>query len=147
MVITAQNTNQNSGYKQTEMGMIPEDWEVSSLGGIVTKVGSGITTTGGEKVYKKEGRPFLRSQNVGWGYLLFDDIAFIDEETHQSFSNTEIKLDDVLLNITGASIGRCAVADERLIGGNVNQHVCIIRVDVSSNHSQQQDHGPLRAVR
>ncbi len=111
--------------------MIPEDWEVCSLGDVVTKVGSGITPTGGEKVYKKEGRPFLRSQNVGRGHLLLDDIAFIDEETHSSFLATEIKLDDVLLNITGASIGRSAVADDRLLGGNVNQHVCIIRADAS----------------
>jgi type I restriction enzyme S subunit len=34
---------------------------------------------------------------------------------------------DVLLNITGASIGRSAVADQSIEGGNVNQHVCIIR--------------------
>jgi len=120
-------------YKQTEVGMVPEDWEVCSLGDIVTKVGSGITPRGGEKVYKKEGRPFLRSQNVGWGHLLLDDIVFIDEKTHNSFLATEIKLDDVLLNITGASIGRSAVADNRLLGGNVNQHVCIIRADASKS--------------
>jgi type I restriction enzyme, S subunit len=131
MVITALDAKIKPGYKQTEVGAIPEDWEVCSLGEIVTKVGSGITPTGGEKVYKKEGRPFLRSQNVGWGYLLLDDIAFIDEETHKSFLATEIKLDDVLLNITGALIGRSAVADERLLRGNVNQHVCIIRTDAS----------------
>lgn len=118
-------------YKQTEMGIIPSEWEICSLGDLVAKVGSGITPTGGEKVYKKEGRPFLRSQNVGWGYLLLDDIVFIDEETHKSFLATEIKLNDVLLNITGASIGRSAVVDNRLLGGNVNQHVCIIRVNTT----------------
>jgi type I restriction enzyme S subunit len=117
------------GYKQTGAGVIPEDWDVSTLGPLTVKVGSGITPRGGERVYKKEGRPFLRSQNVGWGVLLLDDIAFIDEETHASFSTTEIKCNDVLLNITGASIGRSAIADLRLAGGNVNQHVCIIRVD------------------
>jgi type I restriction enzyme S subunit len=60
--------------------------------------------------------------------LLLDDIAFIDEETHRSFRSTEIEALDVLLNITGASIGRSAVADARIAGGNVNQHVCILRV-------------------
>ena len=70
----------------------------------------------------------MRSQNVGWGELLLENMAFIDEKTHSSFSATEIKILDVLLNITGASIGRSAVADERIVGGNVNQHVCIIRV-------------------
>ena len=116
---------------ETKADVILKEWEVCSLGEIVTKVGSGITPTDGEKVYKKEGRPFLRSQNVGWGHLLLDDIAFIDEETHSSFLATEIKLNDVLLNITGASIGRSGVADMRLLGGNVNQHICIIRTDAS----------------
>jgi type I restriction enzyme S subunit len=38
-------------------------------------------------------------------------------------------MDNLGLNITGASIGRSAVADSRILGGNVNQHVCIIRAD------------------
>ena len=103
-------------------------WGERELGMMATKVGSGITPTGGDTNYKTEGRPFVRSQNVGWGKLLLNDVAFIDEQTHQSFNSTEIKVSDVLLNITGASIGRSAVADSRVAGGNVNQHVCIIRV-------------------
>jgi type I restriction enzyme S subunit len=103
------------------------EWEVCNLGDKTIKIGSGITPTGGERVYKKEGRPFLRSQNVGWGCLLMEDIAFIDDETHETFLGTEVEGGDVFLNITGASIGRCAVSDARVEGGNVNQHVCIIR--------------------
>ena len=61
--------------------------------------------------------------------MILDDVAFIDDETHNTFQSTEIKCNDVLLNITGASIGRSAVADERVENGNVNQHVCIIRTD------------------
>jgi type I restriction enzyme S subunit len=104
------------------------EWEEEELGSKTKKVGSGITPTGGDKTYKLSGRPFVRSQNVGWGVLLLDDVAFIDEETHSSFSGTELQVLDVLLNITGASIGRSAIADARIAGGNVNQHVCIIRV-------------------
>ncbi len=103
------------------------EWDVRELGAMTTKVGSGITPLGGDKNYKSNGRHFMRSQNVGWGQLLLDDVAFIDEETHASFDGTEIAVADVLLNITGASIGRSAIADSRIVGGNVNQHVCIIR--------------------
>jgi type I restriction enzyme S subunit len=103
-------------------------WAIQELGPKTTKVGSGITPTGGEKNYKKSGRPFIRSQNVGWSELLLDDVAYVDDETHSSFDATELRVDDVLLNITGASIGRSALADSRIAGGNVNQHVCIIRV-------------------
>ena len=105
-----------------------QEWTRVQLGSKTNKVGSGITPTGGDKNYKLSGRPFVRSQNIGWGVLLLDDVAFIGEETHNSFSSTQIEVFDVLLNITGASIGRSAVADARIKGGNVNQHVCIIRV-------------------
>jgi hypothetical protein len=58
-------------------------------------------------------------------------MVYIDDETHARFDSTELQEDDVLLNITGASIGRSAMADERVAGGNVNQHVCIIRLDAT----------------
>src|ERR1700682_3776903 len=115
------------GFRLTEVGVIPEDWSSDRLGDLVSRVGSGITPRGGERVYKAEGRPFVRSQNVGWGVLVFDDIAVIDEKTHSAFASSEIEDGDVLLNITGASIGRSAVVDSRVAGGNVNQHVCEIR--------------------
>ena len=117
------------GYKSTDVGVIPEDWKIDRLGETTIKIGSGITPTGGEKVYKKEGRPFLRSQNIAWGCLSLDDIAFIDDEIHNTFKATEIKKLDVFLNITGASIGRSAIADSRVENGNVNQHVCILRTN------------------
>ncbi|WP_195546697.1 restriction endonuclease subunit S [Bacteroides intestinalis] len=103
------------------------EWKRCIIGELSIKVGSGVTPKGGESVYKTEGHPFVRSQNVGFGHLLLDDIAFIDEEMHLRQKNTELKLDDVLLNITGASIGRSALVNEQIAGGNVNQHVCIIR--------------------
>jgi type I restriction enzyme, S subunit len=103
------------------------EWVEKKLGELTLKVGSGVTPVGGETVYKKNGRPFVRSQNVGWGIFLLENVAFIDEETHQDSISTEIEVDDVLLNITGASIGRSAVANKKISGGNVNQHVCIIR--------------------
>ena len=53
------------------------------------------------------------------GNLLLDDIAFIDEETHLRQKNTELQFNDVLLNITGASIGRSALVDKQIVGGNV----------------------------
>lgn len=53
-----------NGYKQTEVGIIPNDWVIGHNDDFSTKVGSGITPTGCERVYKKEVRTFLRSQNM-----------------------------------------------------------------------------------
>ena len=92
-----------------------------------TKVGSGVTPRGGAETYLDEGIPLFRSQNVTNDGFLMDDIAFISEEVDESMKGTRVKPGDVLLNITGASIGRCYYTSDDFECGNVNQHVCIIR--------------------
>lgn len=92
-----------------------------------TKVGSGVTPRGGAETYLDEGIPLFRSQNVTNDGFLMDDIAFISEEVDESMKGTRVKPGDVLLNITGASIGRCFYTSDDFERGNVNQHVCIIR--------------------
>lgn len=94
---------------------------------ITTKVGSGITPRGGAETYLEQGIPLFRSQNVHNNGFLYDDIAYISDEVDEIMSNTRVKAGDVLLNITGASIGRCFYTPEDFECGNVNQHVCIIR--------------------
>ena len=113
-----------------------EEWKETKIGDITSKVGSGVTPKGGSAVYKTSGHLFIRSQNVGNGCFLLDDVAYIDEATHKKQINTELKDGDVLLNITGASIGRTTVVNKNVEGGNVNQHVCIIRLleDYSPNY-------------
>lgn len=127
MTNTEKNIEIRHGYKKTKLGWIPDEWQVKKLSDLTSKIGSGITPKGGSKVYTSNGHPFLRSQNIGWGRLLLKDIAHIPKDIHESMSSTKLKLGDVLLNITGASIGRSALVTEEVDDGNVNQHVCIIR--------------------
>ena len=121
--------DQREGYKKTKLGWIPEDWDAVKLGKITNKVGSGITPRGGSKVYQDNGIPFFRSQNILYGKVSVKDIVYISEAIHQKMKNTQLQPADVLLNITGASIGRCCVFPNDFENGNVNQHVCIIRPD------------------
>ena len=109
------------------IGDIPKHWTVGRLGFLVTKLGSGVTPRGGATIYSQTGIPFLRSQNVHFDGLRLEAVARISLEIHNSLAGTHVSPGDVLLNITGASIGRvCAVPDD-FAKGNVNQHVCIIR--------------------
>jgi type I restriction enzyme S subunit len=117
----------HSEFKDSPLGMIPKSWEVVKLGEIVSKVGSGKTPSGGRETYLSEGIIFIRSQNVLRGKLKLDDVAFISESQHQKMANSKWQSNDVLLNITGASIGRSCVIPKEFEEGNVNQHVCIIR--------------------
>ena len=112
------------------LGQVPQHWEVKRLKFSVSKVGSGVTPKGGAESYETEGIPLFRSQNIHFDGLRLDDIVFISEETHQDMSNSQVAPGDVLLNITGASIGRCNYVPKDFGEGNVNQHVCIIRPEI-----------------
>ena len=109
------------------------DWGSKKIGEITIKVGSGKTPKGGNSVYTDEGIIFLRSQNVLNGKLSLDDVAYITEDINSTMKSTEVYPNDILLNITGASIGRSCCVPESFERANVNQHVCIIRLNKNYN--------------
>jgi type I restriction enzyme S subunit len=108
------------------IGEIPKHWDLVHLRHFYKKIGSGVTPRGGSETYVEEGVIFVRSQNVYFDGLRLDEVVRISENVHNDMSSSKVKLYDVLLNITGGSIGRCCVVElnEEI---NVNQHVCIIR--------------------
>ena len=109
------------------IGKIPVNWKMGKIKNGVTKVGSGKTPKGGAEVYSTEGVLFLRSQNIYDEGLKLDNPFFISEDIDEEMKNTRVQPHDVLLNITGGSIGRCCVVPDSLGRANVNQHVSIIR--------------------
>ena len=118
------------------LGKIPAHWEVKRLKHLAKKIGSGKTPKGGAERYVDDGVMLLRSQNVHFGELQLTDVAYIDIETDNEMPGSRVREGDVLLNITGASLGRTCIA--RLGGkdANVNQHVCIIRTDQQQDDSE-----------
>lgn len=114
---------------------IPESWGWCRLGEMCSKIGSGSTPKGSN--YSKKGFPFFRSQNIHNDGLVYDDIKFVSDEVQKQMNGTAVYPNDILLNITGGSLGRCALVPSEFIEGNVSQHVCIIRpleVDINYFH-------------
>ena len=107
---------------------LPEGWSWCRLLSLSIKIGAGSTPTGGAAVYTTSGIKFIRSQNVYDDGLILDDVAYISEEINQKKSGSIVKPKDILLNITGGSIGRCALVSDDFDIANVNQHVMIIRL-------------------
>ena len=103
------------------------------LGDHSTKIGSGQTPSGGYRSYVPSGIPLIRSQNVLMGAFSSAGLAHISKDIDDSMSGSRVLPGDVLLNITGASIGRVCVVPYEICPANVNQHVCIIRCDDSLN--------------
>ena len=123
---------------------LPEGWAWVAMGELLMFVGSGITPRGGRKVYVDDGVIFVRSQNVYPGRILIGDVVHITPRQHESMIRTAIRAGDVLLNITGASIGRSAPVMEDMGPANVNQHVCILRpfLPVDSNFASMYLNSP-----
>ena len=106
---------------------LPQGWEWVRLSALLQKIGAGSTPLGGREVYVPSGVKFLRSQNVWDEGLRLDGVAFIKPEMHAKMAGTVVVANDLLFNITGASIGRCAVVPSDFDEANVSQHVTIIR--------------------
>lgn len=106
---------------------LPEGWEWVRLNTLLKKIGAGSTPLGGKEVYVTSGVKFLRSQNVWNDGLRLANVVFIRPEIHAKMSGTVVVADDLLFNITGASIGRCAVVPSDFDQANVSQHVTIVR--------------------
>lgn len=111
---------------------IPKGWEWVRLLDLCEKTGSGSTPSGGKTAYSTTGIPFLRSQNIHDEGLFLEDVACISAEIHQRMEGTAVYPDDLLLNITGGSIGRCALVANEIQEANVNQHVAIVRPVIRS---------------
>lgn len=102
-------------------------WTTASIADLAEKVGSGATPSGGEAAYKSAGIPLIRSMNVVFFGFKRNGLAFLDERQAAALDGATVRAQDVLLNITGASIGRVTLVPNDLDGARVNQHVCIIR--------------------
>lgn len=122
---TVENNISDTSHYENVPFEVPSSWEWTTVENICSKIGSGSTPKGSN--YAPDGILFFRSQNVYNDGVVLKDIKYISEEVHQSMIGTEVLPNDLLLNITGGSLGRCAIVPNEIDRGNVSQHVCIIR--------------------
>ena len=102
-------------------------WEKHKLSKLTLKIGSGATPRGGRESYVNEGIALIRSMNVYDGKFIFKDLAYLTNVQAEKLNNVIVESDDVLLNITGASVSRCCIVPQIILPARVNQHVSIIR--------------------
>ena len=102
-------------------------WEVDELHKLTTKIGSGSTPRGGKESYLQEGISLIRSLNIYDNKFKYKNLAFISEEQAFKLKNAIVEENDVLFNITGASICRSTIVPKEILPARVNQHVSILR--------------------
>jgi type I restriction enzyme S subunit len=116
--------------KTVDMGDLPElpaRWVWCALGQCTSLITKGESPNWQGYQYVADGVPFVRSENVLWGVLDLSEVARIPDTFHQKLQRSKLKPNDVLVNLVGASIGRCAVVPPELSEANINQAVATIR--------------------
>jgi type I restriction enzyme S subunit len=114
------------GYKQTEVGEIPQDWFVAQLGQLATFITSG--SRGWAQFYSNNGALFIRSQNIGGGRLCFDDVQHVSPPAGAEGNRTRVERNDLLITITGNSVGNVALIEELFGEAYISQHVGLVRL-------------------
>jgi type I restriction enzyme, S subunit len=108
--------------------MATDEWPLKRLKEITSKIGSGATPRGGKNAYLSEGISLIRSLNVYDFKFEDDNLAFISDEQAAELRNVIVQKNDILLNITGASVARCCLTDPKYLPARVNQHVALVRL-------------------
>ena len=103
------------------------NWPKKLLRDITIKIGSGATPKGGRESYPNAGVSLIRSMNVYDGQFLYKDLAHLTEEQATQLNGVTVEAEDVLVNITGASVARPCVVPKDVLPARVNQHVAIVR--------------------
>ena len=114
------------GYKLTEVGVIPEDWEVCTLGVLAAFITSG--SRGWARYYSEQGALFIRSQNISSGSMTFVDTQYVAPPPSNECLRTRVQRNDVLVTVTGNSVGNVAVLEDDYGEAYVSQHVGLVRL-------------------
>ena len=112
------------GYKQTEVGVIPEDWDVKALGELGDAL---IGLTYKPSDVREHGTLVLRSSNIQNDALAFDDNVFVDTVIPERIM---VRPGDVLICVRNGSrglIGKTALLDQRAVGMTFGAFMAVYR--------------------
>lgn len=120
-------------YEDEKFGKVPKGWHIIKGNRITTKITKGQSPKWQGFEYQDSGILFVTSENVREGYIEVDNPKYLPLEFHNKIKNSQLHKGDLLINIVGASIGRCAVFNLNVPYANTNQAVCVFRPDEGSD--------------
>ena len=91
-----------------EAGRVPEGWREVKLGDVLQVLKDGTHFSPQE--FLDEGRKYITSKNIRFGYMDLSDIQYVSEEVHAKiYKGSPVKKGDVLLTKDGANTGNVAI--------------------------------------
>jgi type I restriction enzyme S subunit len=115
-------------FKTTEIGEVPEDWEVVHAGDLCEVITKG--TTPAAQTRDAGEVPFFKVYNIDpRGFIDFDyQPTFIPRSVHLGeLKRSRIVPGDVLMNIVGPPLGKVAIVPSTFSEANINQAIAVFR--------------------
>jgi type I restriction enzyme, S subunit len=116
-------------YKQTEVGLIPSDWEVTKLCEVIEtnrSIRYGIVQPG---KFEPNGCLMLRSQDYSKGWSNSDEMHRVNAALENQYKNARLNKDDLIMTVVGAGIGQVVIAPDWLDKAIVSRSTARIAVD------------------
>ena len=110
------------------LGDIPEGWEVKKLKYLCSVISKGTTPSTEGKDFASSGIRFLKGENIFEGEINLQPEFFIDNETHEALKRSQLRENDILIVIAGATIGKIGIVTKEILPANTNQAVCFLRL-------------------
>ena len=120
-------------YIDEKFGKVPVGWEVKRGTEITTKITKGQSPKWQGFDYQQAGILFVTSENIQNGYIDISKPKYLPLEFNNKIKNSQLKKGDILINIVGASIGRCAIFNIDVECANTNQAVCVFRPNLEND--------------
>lgn len=122
-----------ASIEQTDVRVIPKDWEVKSVGGECQIVTKGTTPTSIGRDFSSSGINFLKAETINEsGRPIMTKMAFIDEPTHRLLKRSQLIEGDILVSIAGV-LGRIGIVERSILPANTNQALAIVRLRKESD--------------
>ncbi len=118
-----------NGYKDTELGRLPHDWDVTQLSDLVDPertIRYGIVQPG---EYEPNGRLLIRGQDYSRGWVDADDMFRVSSSVEERYINARVKTGDLIITIVGAGTGHVEEIPSWLDAANLTQTTARIAVD------------------
>lgn len=110
---------------------LPTGWSWKTLNQLAEYITSG--SRGWKKYMASQGDIFIRSQDIKYDALIFEDRAFVNLPEQVEGMRTLVRPGDLLMTITGANVGKCAQVPQLNQKAYVSQHVALIKIEDSRN--------------
>ena len=118
-------------FKETEIGEIPEEWDVKKVGDICEVKGGKRLPKGYQLEDEDNAFPYIRVADMYMGGIRQDDIKYVPKDIVDKIKNYKISKDDLFISVAG-TLGIVGQVPYELDGANLTENadkLCNIQIN------------------